>query len=562
MALLADPGQVEQSKLLQTAYTWGGFTTSRSFIIAAGIAVILLLALSRFLAVLINFWRERYQWGVYSRISNRMLAFYTDRPYRYFLDKNTADLRGYVINEVMNVVTSSLGPIITLMINGGTALVIILLVLAVNHLVAITSALVLGGAYLLIYQIRKRPLERLGAQRLAAAQARQRVLEEMLQGIKTVKIYGNEKHFAQRYREATAKMAHAVPRLIIIFGTPKYVLEVLAFCGIIGVTLLLYLRTEDIGQVLPTLTLFAVAGYRLLPSLQQVFGAYATIRANRVVLDQLYPDLMASLAYSFRPVVKQAPLPFLKALKAEQLDFTFPNADKPLFQNLSLSIPHGQVVAFVGLTGSGKTTLVDLLTGLLEPSAGKITIDDTLLSPTTIQAWRSQLAYVPQEVFLYDASLRENIIFASDSIPTDEAIMQILDLVSLGAFVRSELPNGLNTLLGENGVRLSGGQRQRVGLARALLRQPSVLVLDEATSALDTLTENTIIKALAALPEDLTVLIIAHRLSTVRYADVIYLLEGGRIVASGTYQEMEAGNARFREMAALYQGEERKRIDK
>ncbi|MEM9258771.1 MAG: ABC transporter ATP-binding protein, partial [Bacteroidota bacterium] len=526
--------------------------------IATGIAVILLLALSRLLAVLINFWRERYQWGVYSRISNRMLAFYTNRPYRYFLDKNTADLRGYIINEVMNVVTSSLGPIITLMINGGTALVIILLVLAVSPMVAITSALVLGGAYLLIYQIRKRPLERLGAQRLEAAQARQRVLEEMLQGIKTVKIYGNEKHFTQRYRMATAKMAHAVPRLIIIFGTPKYVLEVLAFCGIIGVTLLLYLRTEDIGQVLPTLTLFAVAGYRLLPSLQQVFGAYATIRANRVVLDQLYPDLMASLAHSSRPTDEHAPLPFHKVLRAEQLNFTFPNADKPLFQGLSLRIPRGQVVAFVGLTGSGKTTLVDLLTGLLEPDAGKITIDGVPLSPATATAWRNQLAYVPQEVFLYDAPLRENIIFASEAPPSDQAIMQVLDRVSLGKFVRSELPNGLDTLLGENGVRLSGGQRQRVGLARALVRQPSILVLDEATSALDTLTENAIIKALEALPEDLTVLIIAHRLSTVQYADVIHLLEDGRIVASGTYQEMETNNERFRAMTAIAQKEEHK----
>lgn len=554
MALLADPEQIEGNKLLHTAYSSGNFTSTRTFIIATGITVILLLAFSRLLAVLINFWRERYQWGVYSRVSNRMLAFYTDRPYHYFLDKNTADLRGYILKEVMNVVTSSLGPLVTLLINGGTALVIILLVLAVSPIVALASAGVLGGAYLLIYQIRKAPLDRLGAQRLIAAQARQRVLEELFQGIKTVKIYGNEQHFAHRYREATKQLAHAIPRLTIIFGTPKYLLEVLAFCGIIGVTLVLYLRTEDIGKVLPTLTLFAVAGYRLLPSLQQVFGAYATIRANRVVVDQLYPDLMASLAYYSRPSGEQVSLAFREVLKAEQLDFTFPNADKPLFQNLSLSIPRGQVAAFVGLTGSGKTTLVDLLTGLLEPTSGKITIDGIPLSPDTTMAWRSQLAYVPQEVFLYDASLRENIVFASKAAPTDASIMQVLDLVSLGQFVRSELPDGLDTLLGENGVRLSGGQRQRVGLARALIRQPSVLVLDEATSALDTLTENTIIKALEALPEDLTVLIIAHRLSTVRYADVIHLLEGGRIVASGTYQQMEANNERFKEMTAITQG--------
>jgi len=551
MALLADPEQISQNELLRTAYEFGGFANKRAFIVAAGVTVIVLLALSRLLAVLISYWRERFQWGVYFRTSCQLLDFYVDRPYRYFLEHNTADLRGYILVEVMNIVTAYLAPIITLMISGGMALTIILLVFFVDPLVAGAAAVLFGGAYLLIYRLRKRPIIRLGDERHHAAMARYRVLEELLQGIKTVKTYGNQHHFTARYRKDTAVLVRVLPRLRILFQTPKFLLEVLAFCGIIGITLVLYLRTGDLGKVLPTLTLFAVAGYRLLPALQEVFGAYATMRANRNVLDKLYPDLTASLAHAKRQTQTEMPLPFRKNIQAESVTFQFPNTDTPLFQELSVSIPHGQITAFVGATGSGKTTLVDLLTGLLQPTSGEITVDGIPLTSTTLSAWRQQLAYVPQEVFLYDASLRDNIVFGHSKKVTEAELMDLLQLVELDAFVREEMTDGLDTLLGENGVRLSGGQRQRVGLARALLREPSVLILDEATSSLDTITERAIIRALRRLPAGMTVLIIAHRLSTVRDADQIHLLDNGRILASGTFVELIENNEQFRLMEEL-----------
>jgi ATP-binding cassette subfamily C protein len=374
----------------------------------------------------------------------------------------------------------------------------------------------------------------------------------LLQGIKTVKTYGSEERFLEQYRQDTEVLARVNPRLRIMYQTPKFLLEIVAFTGIISATLVLYLQTGDLATALPTLTLFAVAGYRLLPALQQVFGAIATMRSNQGLLDRLYDDLVKGLRHEAEVPVVAEPLPFNDDIRLDAVGFHFPAAETPLFSGLNLRIPKQKVVAFVGATGSGKTTLVDLITGLFAPTSGQILVDDKPLATATLQAWREQLAYVPQEVFLYDATLRENITFGISADQTsDEEIMKILSLVDLKDFVNQETSAGLDTLLGENGVRLSGGQRQRVGLARALFRRPSVLVLDEATSALDTVTEQTIISAIDKLPEELTVLIIAHRLSTVRYADEIHLLERGQLIASGTYAELEQNSDVFRRMSDL-----------
>lgn len=548
MALLAEPEQLAEDGWLARAYATSGFTTARAFIIFSGVAVIALLVFSRLLAWAISYWRDRLEWNVYLRTSSRLLDFYVDRPYRYFLNQNTADLRGYIINDTMNLIQGILVPLITLMINGGTALVITGLLLVMNPLVAITAAAVLGTSYFLIYLLRRKPLARLGDERFRAGLRRNRGLEELFTGIKTIKTYGNEATFINRYREDTKALALINPRLRVIYQMPRFLLEVLAFSGIIGVTLYLYIKNGDLASLLPTLTLFAVAGYRLLPALQQIFGALSTMRTFKPTLDKLRPDLVAALAYEASPSPKGRPLAFQKNIRLEEVNFCFEGAEKQLFSKLSIRIEKGSTAAFVGTTGSGKTTLVDLITGLLQASSGQITIDGTPLDEHTIADWRRQVAYVPQNVFLYDVSLRENITFGITEALTDAAIMEVLEWVELAKFVREEAVSGLDTPLGENGVRLSGGQRQRVGLARALLRNPSLLVLDEATSALDTVTEQSIIKTLGNLPRDVTIILIAHRISTVRAADVIFVLENGKVVVQGNYKTLKSESVQFQRL--------------
>jgi len=549
MSLMADPGQLQEDGWLGRAYQTLGFTSPRQFIIYTGVAVIVLLIVSRALGWFISYRRDRLEWAIYLRTSSRLLEYYIDRPYDYFLSQNTADLRGYVITETIHLVHGVLAPLITILINGGTAVVITLLLLFVSPVVALTTAAVLGGAYAGIFIFRRRPLQTLGEKRLSANQHQPRVLEELFTGMKTIKTYGNEATFVERYRHHTGVLADVNPRLRVIYQMPRFILEVLAFCGIVGVTLYLYVREGNLTGLLPTLSLFAVGGYRLLPAMQQVFAAVSTIKAFRPTLDKLAPDLHASLTWASEPRPAPQPLPFTHEVRLQNVSFRFKGTEKLLFTDLDLSVKQGTTIAFVGSTGSGKTTAVDLLTGLLRPTAGQVLVDGQPLNDRTIADWRRQIAYVPQDVYLYDVSIRENITFGTTRDISDEAILDVLEKVELADFIRTQTTRGLDTPLGENGIRLSGGQRQRIGLARALLRRPSLLVLDEATSALDTVTERAILTTLEELPDAITVVLIAHRITTVRSADKIYLLEQGEIMAEGTYEELVAQNERFRNLA-------------
>ena len=341
----------------------------------------------------------------------------------------------------------------------------------------------------------------------------------------------------------------------MVYTTPRYILEILAFGGILAVTMYLYVINGNITDSLPRLSLFALAGYRLLPALQHAFSAAAKIKHNIPVLHKLHKDLVIAKNESGEISPQKSKLAFKTKISFDQLSFVYEGNTAATLKDLSINILKGNTVAFVGSTGSGKTTLIDLITGLLTPKSGNLKIDDVAINDKNVAKWQNNIAYVPQEVFLYDDTLKANITLKNSNAEIDEThLIKVLEMTDLYSFIMNELKDGIHTKIGERGVRLSGGQRQRLGLARALFANPTLIVLDEATSALDNITEKGIIDSLLLLPDDLTIIIIAHRLSTVKYADTIFMIENGGIIDHGNYNELIERNNKFKQMDELSWG--------
>jgi ABC-type multidrug transport system fused ATPase/permease subunit len=314
---------------------------------------------------------------------------------------------------------------------------------------------------------------------------------------------------------------------VIAANLPRFAFEIIAFGGILAVTLMLVHAENGLEGALPLMALYAMAGYRLMPALQSAYMNMVKLRFSSDALDRLFADLHGLAKTAGTDVRAAVALRPREQIKLADVSYKYPGAEQATIDSLDLEIPVGSKVGFVGSSGAGKTTLVDLILGLLEPTSGELQIDSTRIDATNRKQWQRAVAYVPQFIFLIDDTIASNIAFGVSE---------------------DELPEGYATRVGERGVRLSGGQRQRIGIARALYRNPSVLVLDEATSALDSLTEEGVMEAIGAI-DGVTCLIVAHRLATVRGCDVIFLLENGRVLASGKYAELEENSPVFRKMA-------------
>jgi ABC-type multidrug transport system fused ATPase/permease subunit len=367
---------------------------------------------------------------------------------------------------------------------------------------------------------------------------------EALGGVKEIKLLGREKVFLDDYAKVSRFFAIRMALGEALSNSPRYILDMFAFGAILGI--MMWLFVQDASQVIPVVGIYAFAGYRLMPALQNIYRAITKARFHTAVLETVKRDLENAPA-DFPEHVKR--LTLKDKLELRGISFKYPTASSSLLNGLSLDIKANTSVAFVGSTGSGKTTLVDIILGLLDPDKGTLEVDGMLLSEDKLRNWQANLGYVPQTIFLSDGTIAQNIAFG---IPEDEidreAVRKAAHIANLHEFVMS-LPDGYNTIVGERGVRLSGGQRQRIGIARALYHDPGVLILDEATSALDNVTEEAVFQAIKNVTGKKTVIMIAHRISTVRECDQIFVLEKGRIVSRGSYQELLSSSARFREFA-------------
>nr|WP_259098121.1 ABC transporter ATP-binding protein [Salinibacter ruber] len=555
LSVASDPSIIQENEYLRWAYATFGFDDDRSFLIALGLGALLALVVSNVFIILTRWAMERYSWGRNHSLSRRLLRSYLYRPYEYFLTRNSSELGKNILEEVKEVTDQMLKPTLRGVAKAVVALFIVGFLVYFDPVVALMVTVVLGAAYGAIYLVVRSQLDERGEARVEANTKRYQFVGEAFGGIKEVKIQGKEEAFLNLYDDPSERYARNQALYRVIKKAPRYIIEMVAFGGIILIAVYLIAVRESLQQVIPVLGLYAFAGYRLLPALQEAFHGLASARFNIAALNKLHRDLKGlaearSSASGGADGTAAPPLLLKEELALREVSYTYPDADRPAIKNLSLAIPARSMVGFVGKTGSGKTTAVDLALGLLRPQEGEITIDGTPLRAKNLRRWQQTLGYVPQHIYLSDDTVARNIAFG---VPRDQIDMETVREAARRAhildYVEQDLPNRWETVVGERGVKLSGGQRQRIGIARALYHDPSVLVFDEATSALDQSTEAGVMEAIYDLEGEQTILIISHRLSTVQRADNIFMLEEGRKVGEGSYDALLEEHSKFRSMA-------------
>jgi ABC-type multidrug transport system fused ATPase/permease subunit len=553
MAVLGNPSVVETQPVLSALYTMLNFESVDRFLMALGIAVFGVIILSAGFRIFTTYVMNRFIMMRRHTLAERLLETYLRQPYAFFLDRHNSDLVKSILSEADQVVVSVFQPGFRVIAYSVVTLALVALLFIINPWLALGAGAIIGGMYTLIFLVVRGLLDRIGRDRIAANRERFVTAGEALGGIKDIKLLGREYAYLSRFQPASIRFGRHHATTATLAEIPKYLIEAMGIGAILLLTLVLMATTDGVGAVLPILGVYVFAGYKLIPAAQKIYEGVARLQFGMPAVEELCADLRHRSTLSEIHHPTRQTLNPLRDIRLDGLSFTYSNAAKPALHDINLTIPVGGAVGLVGGTGAGKTTLVDIILGLLRPTEGAILVDGVPVTGANLRNWQNALGYVPQGIFLTDTSVMENIALGTQPDDIDrEAVARCARLAQAHDFIMHELPRQYETLVGERGVRLSGGQRQRIGIARALYHNPSVLVFDEATSALDTLTERAVMEAVNALSQQKTIILVTHRLSTVRACDRIFLLEEGRLVGQGGYDELVRHNERFRTMASSY----------
>ena len=539
LALLTQSDFAHNYPVLQPALQALGNPSQQSLVIG-GMLVLVGVYLVKALFMALLAWRQmRFAYGVQAQLSQRLFTIYLHQPYTFHLQRNSAQLMRNITGEVGMFTFNGILPGMMLFTESLVMLGLFSLLLIVEPMGALIVVSVLGAAAWGFYRLTRGRIARWGIARQYHDGLSFQHLQQGLGGAKDVKLLGREADFLEQYRVHNAQSAHVGQLQATLQQLPRLWLELLAVSGLAILVISMLAQGRALEAVLPTLGLFAAAAFRLMPSVNRILGAMQSLRYGLPAIDTLHTEI--NLATPVLTSAHSPVMPFRVDLVLNQVTYAYPGAAKPALKSISLAIQRGESVGFIGASGAGKSTLVDILLGLLTPDTGEVRVDGRDIQ-SNLRNWQDQIGYVPQSIFLTDDTLRRNVAFGLPSEQIDDAAVQrAIQAAQLEEFVAG-LPGGLETFVGERGIRLSGGQRQRIGIARALYHDPAVLVLDEATSSLDTATEHGVMQAVTALRGSKTILIVAHRVSTVESCDRLYRLEQGAVVAEGSPLELLAAN--------------------
>lgn len=522
-----------------------GLESKKEIIIFFAIGAFVFLLLSVSFRAFYQYRFIKFIFGQEYQTSSRLFSRYLGQEYSWYLNQHSAALGTNILSETSRVLNGVISPLLQLFSQSVLICAMLFLLFWTNFFLTLIIFLILGISYLFFYLMVKSHIEKLGKLSVSSNKMRYTISNETFSLIKEIKVYGIERVFEKKFNSHAYDFATSSSKSSIIGQSPRYIFEIIGFGGLLSI--ILFMRDGNDGFVssLDTVGIYAIAGYKMLPAAQQIFYALAQLKFGKAALE--------ALRYSFTNLDKKdefsqniSKTKLEKSIELKNLFFKYPNSSDYTLKDINIKIPANKTIAFVGKTGSGKTTLVDILLGLHFPTSGAVFIDSEKVTLEASKNKSLKIGYVPQHVVLLDDSIVSNITLGADKNKIDRALLKkSISSADLDEFLFNELPNGLDTVIGENGLRLSGGQRQRLGIARALYLNPDVLVLDEATSALDSNTENLVLTSIEKLNGKMTIIIITHRIDTLQNVDNIFVMNKGSVVGSGTYRNLIKNNDYF-----------------
>jgi len=540
MAVLTKPSLIETNSILNNFFQFSsifGVKDNHEFLFVLGFVVFVVLITSLTIKAFTLYFQLRFiQMREYS-IGKRLIEGYLQQPYSWFLARHSAELGKNILSEVSQVIGNGMRPMMELVAKGLVAIILITLLVIVDPKLSLIVGFSLGGAYGLTFYFIRNYLTRIGEERLKNNHLRFRAVSEAFGAVKELKVGGLEQTYINSFSNSAQIYARNNSSSQVVAQLPRFFLEAFAFGGILLLILYLIAKSGNFNNALPIVSLYVFTGYRLLPALQQIYGSLTQLTFVGTALDKLV-DEIKNLKQTNKNK-DQGILSFNKSIILKNIHYNYPNTPQSALKDVSLNIPVKSTVGLVGVTGSGKTTTIDIILGLLEAQKGTLEVDEKVITPQNSRSWQSSIGYVPQQIYLSDDSVAANIAFGTGANNINqEAVEKVAKIANLHEFIIDELPKQYQTTIGERGVRLSGGQRQRIGIARALYHDPQLLILDEATSALDSQTEQVVMDAVNNLSKNITIILIAHRLNTVKNCDIIFKLEKGQLIGQGNYDQL------------------------
>ncbi|MCG5502207.1 ABC transporter ATP-binding protein [Ectothiorhodospira lacustris] len=540
--ILSDVSKIESTPWISALFQTLNFKSETSFLYALGITSFILFVTGTALQA-ITFWAiVRFTHMQQYELSKRLMQDYLNRPYSFYLNRNSSDLAKTVLHETGQAINGGLLPAMRLLSQVLLSIFIISLILIINPLLSLAIAASIASVYLIIYLAARNWLNKIGTDRVDANKERYTATAEAFTGAKEIRLLGREGNYLERYRQPAKRLAKHEANSSLLNDIPQYAIEAFVFGGVLILVTALISMEGGLENAIPIIGVYALAARQLIPAFHKIFSTFSAIRYNLPAVDNVLKDLEGNTSAHSQSENKnpQTKIKPEKEIKIENIHFCYPGSQSPALSGINVCIKANSTLGIIGHSGSGKSTLIDVLLGLLTPEKGSIRIDEKELNKDNIRQWQTSIGYVPQNIFLADQSIKANIALGlPDNQIDDAAVIRAAKLAELHEFITNDLPMKYDTAIGERGLRISGGQRQRIGIARALYNDPSVLIFDEATSALDNATEKAVMEAIHNLSGKKTIILVAHRLSTVEPCHKIIMLDKGKVKIKGDWEKIK-----------------------